>query len=329
MVNPLPADVTELVNVVAIDDGPPQNCAATPTDPACVVTPTINLNFVKSVESVTAIGPGTFWVAYRIDLANTGGSPITYTLTDTPDFTAMGVTFIGNGIAATTNGVLNPGLPGGAFTVVNGTAVQISANAVTLAVGASHSYTVRIPIAVSAGSLGNAVCTGAPGNGLYNSAAVTGSFVRDSNACAPVSGDQPLIRLVKSVRLGVDNNGDNYGNVGDVLHYTFVISNPGTMALSAIDLIDPRVTDLQCDATTAYGEPLRVLRGDELFLGVFEELLGGSLAPGDSIMCSATYTITAQDVMNRRVVNSATTHGASPDGQVVSSTSTAIYSNIR
>ncbi|MCW5566670.1 MAG: DUF11 domain-containing protein [Dokdonella sp.] len=329
VVNPLPAGVTEIANAVAIDDGTPPNCAVTPNDPACVVTPTINLNFVKSVESVTAIGPGTFWVAYRIDLANTGGSPVSYTLTDTPDFTPMGVTVTGNGIAATTNGVLNPALPGGAFTVVNGTAVQISANAVTLAVGASHSYTVRIPIAVSAGSLGNAVCTGAPGNGLYNSAAVTGSFVRDSNACAPVSGDQPLIRLVKSVRLGVDNNGDNYGNVGDVLHYTFVISNPGTMALSAIDLIDPRVTDLQCDATTAYGEPLRVLRGDELFLGVFEELLGGSLAPGDSIMCSATYTITAQDVMNRRVVNSATTHGASPDGQVVSSTSTAIYSNIR
>ena len=329
VVDPLPAGVTQIANAVTIDDGTPPNCAVNPTHPACVITPTINLNLVKSVESVTATGPGTYWVAYRIDLANTGGSPVTYTLTDTPDFTPMGVTVTGNGLAATTSGTLNPALPGGAFAVANGTAVQISAAGVTLAAGATHSYTVRIPIAVSAGSLGNAVCTGAPGNGLYNRASVTGSFARDSSTCAPVSGEQPLIRLVKSVRLGVDANGDHYGNVGDVLHYTFAISNPGTVTLSAIDLIDPRVTDLQCDATTAYGEPMRVLRGDELFIGVFEELLGGSLVPGDSITCSATYTITAQDVLNRRVVNSATTHGAGTDGQVVMSTSTAIYTNIR
>ena len=329
VVDPLPAGVRQIANAVAIDDGVPPDCSANPTHPQCVVTPTINLNLVKSVESVTATGPGTYWVAYRIDLANTGGSPITYTLTDTPDFTPNGVTVTGNGIAATSSGVLNPALPGGAFGVVNGSPVQLSANGVTLAVGASHSYTVRIPIAVTAGSLANAVCTGAPGHGLYNRASVVGSFAGESNACAPVSGEQPLIRLVKTVRLGVDANGDHYGNVGDVLHYTFRISNPGTLPLSAIDLIDPRVTDLQCDATTAYGEPLRILRGDELFLGPFEQTLGGSLVPGDSITCGATYTITAQDVLNRRVVNTATTHGAAPDGQVVTSTSTAIYTNIR
>jgi len=34
-------------------------------------------------------------------------------------------------------------------------------------------------------------------------------------------------------------------------------------------------------------------------------------------------------VLNRRVVNTATTHGAASDGQVVTSTSTAIYTNIR
>ena len=329
VVDPLPIGVQQIANAVAINDGTPPDCLANPTHVQCVVTPTINLGFVKSVESVTATGPGTYWIAYRIDLANTGGSPVSYTLIDTPDFTSMGVTITGNGIAATTSGTLNPALPGGAFTVANGTGVQISANSVTLAVGAMHSYTVRIPIAVSPGSLANATCTGAPGNGLYNRASVTGSFARDSSACAPVSGEQALIRLVKSVRLGVDANGDHYGNVGDALHYTFTISNPGTVSLSAIDLIDPRVTNLQCDATTAYGESMRVLRGDELFIGVFEDLLGGSLVPGDSIMCSATYAITAQDVLNRRVVNTATTHGAGSDGQVVSSTSTAIYTNIR
>ncbi|HUD40667.1 MAG TPA: hypothetical protein VMR06_01580 [Dokdonella sp.] len=327
--DPLPAGVQQIANAVAIDDGVPPDCAANPTHPQCVVTPTINLNLVKSVESITATGPGTYWVAYRIDLANTGGSPVTYTLTDTPDFTPNGVTVTGSGIAATSSGVLNPALPGGAFAVVNGSPVQLSANGVTLAVGASHSYTVRIPIAVAAGSLADAACTGAPGHGLYNRASVAGSFSSESSACAPVSGEQPLIRLVKTVRLGIDANGDHYGNVGDVLHYTFRISNPGTLPLSAIDLIDPRVTDLQCDATTAYGELLRILRGDELFLGPFEHTLGGSLVPGDSITCGATYTITAQDVLNRRVVNTATTHGAATDGQVVTSTSTAIYTNIR
>jgi uncharacterized repeat protein (TIGR01451 family) len=329
VVDPLPTGVQQIANAVAIDDGTPPDCVATPSHPQCVVTPTINLSLVKSVESVTATGPGTYWVAYRIDIANTGGSPASYTLTDTPDFTPGGVTVTGNAIAATTSGTLNPALPGGAFTVANGTAVQISASALSLPIGATHSYTVRIPIAVSTSTLVNGACTGAPGNGLYNRASVQGSFARDSSACAPVSGEQALIRLVKTVRLGVDVNGDRYGNIGDVLNYTFVISNPGSVTLSTIDLIDPRVTDLQCDTTTAYGEPLRVLRGDELFFGPFEDARGGQLEPGDSILCGATYTITAQDVLNRRVVNTATTHGAGSGGQVVTSTSTAIYTNIR
>ena len=225
VVDPIPAGVLRIANAVALDDGTPPDCTTTPTHPQCAVTPTINLGLVKSVEAVTATGPGTYWVAYRIDLANTGGSPVTYTLTDTPDFTPNGILFAGNGQAATVTGSLNPALVGGQFAAANGVPVQISATGVVLAVGASHSYTVRIPIAVMPASLGNAACTGAPGNGLYNGATVEGSFAMASSACAPVSGEQALIRLVKSVRLGVDVNGDHYGNLGDVLHYVFAISN--------------------------------------------------------------------------------------------------------
>jgi hypothetical protein len=178
-------------------------------------------------------------------------------------------------------------------------------------------------------NLGNATCNGSAGNGFYNLAQISGSFVSESAACAPVSSDLVLLGLVKTVRLGVDANNDRYGNVGDILHYTFTITNRGNVDISAIQLVDPRVTDLQCDALTAQGERLRIVRGDELFVSMFEEIHGGQLAPGDSINCYATYTLTAVDVANRRVVNTATASGAGPGGQVATSSSTAIYTNVR
>jgi uncharacterized repeat protein (TIGR01451 family) len=145
-----------------------------------------------------------------------------------------------------------------------------------------------------------------------------------------VNGDTALIHLVKRVTLGQDANNNHYGDVGDVLNYTFTISNPGTVPLTTVQLFDPRVTDLQCNPITLFGTPIRVLHGDELFSSTFESVvIPGTLPPGDSVDCSATYTLTAGDIARRQVVNSATTTASGPAGQAVTATATAIYTSFR
>ncbi|MEZ5462765.1 MAG: hypothetical protein R3F00_13365 [Dokdonella sp.] len=330
VVDPIPAGVTTIANAVALNDGTPPDCVALPSQPGCVVVPTGSLSLDKTVASVTATGPSSYVVSYLIEVSNTGGSAQTYTLTDTLGFPAQGVLFTGDANVTTTGGTLNPALVGGQFTPVNGTMVQLSDTSVSVAAGAIHSYTVSVPVGVQPANLTNGPCTGAAGNGFYNQAAVTGMFDLESAACAPVNGDVALIHLVKEVTLGQDANGNNYGDVGDVLNYTFTISNPGAVPLTTVQLLDPRVNNLQCDSLTQLGSPIRVLGVDELFGHTFDPVpVPGTLVPGDSVDCSATYTLTANDVMRRSVVNSATTTASAPAGQAVTATATAIYTSFR
>ena len=208
--------------------------------------------------------------------------------------------------------------------------MQLSASALPIAAGATHRYTVSLPIGVQPAALQDAVCTGVPGHGLYNAATVSGTFVLDSAACAAIDGNVALIHLSKTVTLAQDANGNHYGDVGDVLGYQLTISNPGTQTLVTVQLFDPRVQDLQCAPVTAAGQPFRVLRGDELFGSSFEgRVVGGSLQAGDSVACSASYVLTAADIAARRVVNSATATASGPAGQAVSSVATAIFTSFR
>ena len=102
------------------------------------------------------------------------------------------------------------------------------------------------------------------------------------------------------------------------------------MPLTTVQLFDPRVTDLQCNPMTQFGAPIRVLHGDELFSHSFESVvIPGTLSPGDSVDCHATYVLTANDIARRQVVNSATTTASGPAGQAVTSTATAIYTSFR
>jgi hypothetical protein len=245
---------------------------------------------------------------------------------DTLNYPAAGVSFNGNGRVTSSSGSVNPLLPGGQFTPVNGFPEQFSASSVALPVAASHSYSVVVPIAVAPGGVANATCTGAPGNGLFNSVAITGSQSLGADACAPIENDVVLIRLVKTVMLGVDNNGNNYGDVGDVLHYDFVISNPGVTPLTSVALVDPRVTDLACSPVTNAGRRLRILFADDVFSNPFEPEGTISLLPGDAIVCAATHTLTAADVAARRVDNTAIAAGTGPQNQRATSISTAIFS---
>ncbi len=325
--NPLAEGVQSVANAVAINGQTPPNCAVTPGDPACVVSPTLNLRFDKTVLSLDTVGPNAFNVRYQLVVRNVGATAANYTLVDTLGFSTAGISFNGNAQVTTVDGSINPGLSGGSFVPVNGVGVQLSAPSVAIAAGTTHTYVLRVPIAVSPASLGNATCTGAAGNGLFNAAAISGSMSLGSQACQPIGQlGVAAIRLEKTVQLAVDFNNNGWGDVGDVLNYAFTISNTGDQPLSVLHLYDPLVSDLACDPVSLGGQPLSVLFNDQVFFGTFEMLGSAPLPPGDSIQCWATHTLTADDVARRRVTNVATASGRGSVGEVVSSTSTAIYS---
>jgi len=176
----------------------------------------------------------------------------------------------------------------------------------------------------------NESCTGAPGNGLYNQAELTGPVARFDDACASIgdAGDV-AIRLIKTVELGVDFNGNDFGDVGDVLFYTFEITNIGNQPLTDVQLIDLMVDDLQCMTRASDGQRLTVLPHDAILYAGFERGGLGSLSPSASIQCTASHELTATDVARRRVENTATALGTGPNGEVVNSVSTAVYTGFQ
>ena len=64
-----------------------------------------------------------------------------------------------------------------------------------------------------------------------------------------------------------------YDAVGDVINYTIVATNDGNMTLAAVTVTDPNVSDLSCTPAN-----------------------GSSLAPGASMTCTATHTVTQADI---------------------------------
>jgi uncharacterized repeat protein (TIGR01451 family) len=302
--DPIPAGVLAIANAVVLNGKTPPDCASTPAAPGCVVTPTRNVRLTKAVQFVSATGPDAFEVSYLITLSNVGGSATTYTLTDTLGFPAIGVSFGGNARVSTDGGTVNPVLVGGLFAPINGAGVQLSGSAVALASAAIHQYNVVVPITLAAGGVANAICDGASGHGLFNSAAIGAPDPSIASACADFD-----LHLAKTVHLGVDGNANGFGDIGDQLHYEFVISNLGRTPLTSLRLLDPRVSDLACSPTTADGRRLRVLFADDIFFNPFEAESTIALMPGDSIVCAATYGLTAADVAMRRVDNTATATG--------------------
>ncbi len=102
---------------------------------------------------------------------------------------------------------------------------------------------------------------------------------QSASATADIVLGNATAKLTKSVTEGT------YDSIGEVLHYTLVVENTGDYQLTGIALSDGLTTDKSCPATT--------------------------LAAGDDMTCSATYTIKASDMdAGDMVVNSATLSSA-------------------
>lgn len=98
-----------------------------------------------------------------------------------------------------------------------------------------------------------------------------------------VGSEQPLpqLNLVKQVRQPLP--GDL--TAGDQVPYDFVVTNAGTTDITGLVVNDPKIGPVSCRPTT--------------------------LAPGETVTCTALYTVTAADVVNGSIDNTATASGSS------------------
>jgi uncharacterized repeat protein (TIGR01451 family) len=92
-------------------------------------------------------------------------------------------------------------------------------------------------------------------------------------------------------------------HAGSVITYTMTATNDGTVTVDNTVIEDPMpgLSPLACTPA-----------------------LGASLAPGDSMTCTATYTVTAADLGHGTIANTATVHADSIGGHPASNASTAI-----
>ena len=119
----------------------------------------------------------------------------------------------------------------------------------------------------------------------------------DSNQVTVLAVQNPLLETVKS------SSTADFDAVGDVIDYEIVVTNTGNVTVSGVVVSDPTA-----DAGSITCTPVTP----------------AVLAPGDSLTCSATHTVTQVDVDGGSVVNVATATGEDPNAGPVSDPSDAV-----
>uniref|UniRef100_UPI0026110DF0 DUF7507 domain-containing protein n=1 Tax=uncultured Dokdonia sp. TaxID=575653 RepID=UPI0026110DF0 len=122
----------------------------------------------------------------------------------------------------------------------------------------------------------------------------------ESDDDSPVEDDTTITILpqggsISLIKMGVfnDEDGDGFAQVGETITYTFTVENTGNVTVTNIEVDDPLLGGVVCTIPT--------------------------LAPGeiDTTSCTATYTITEQDLIDGEVVNQAIATGEDPNGDEV------------
>jgi large repetitive protein len=170
-----------------------------------------------------------------------------------------------------------------------------------VAVAANENHIVRCvvgPVAISSGS-------------HTNTAHATGTFLGapfdspNSSATYATTG----LTLAKSV------TETSYTLAGDVLHYSYLVTNSGAAPLAGPVTVADNKTTVTCPSVSTVGD------------------LDAFLDPGESITCTATYTITGADVAALSVTNTATATAqgvnSNTDSRTVALSSTADVSLVK
>ncbi len=113
----------------------------------------------------------------------------------------------------------------------------------------------------------------------------------------PPPPPDPEIRLVKNGAL--DDGGDGVADPGDVIDYTFEVTNTGNVTLTDITVSDPMIATVDCAGVTT---PPQI----------------ASLAPAAMVTCTGSYTITQADVDAGQKDNTATASGQDPGANPIS-----------
>ncbi|UPL15698.1 DUF7507 domain-containing protein [Microbacterium galbinum] len=221
--------------------------------------------------------------AFSPAIAPTGGtSTLTFTITNTSELAAK------NGWSFTDS------LPAG-LTIANPTAATTtcSSGVVTATAGGSS---VAVTGNLTAGQVS---CTAS----VQVTSPVPGTFTNGPGNVTQVGlnppGDTtvvfqaPALTIVKDAGTPTDVNGNGITDAGDTIPFSFLVTNTGDVALTGVVVNDPKVGSVDCPATT--------------------------LAVGADMTCTATYTITSEDVTAGAVLNTATATGTPPVGPPVTS----------
>ncbi|MFK0239108.1 DUF7507 domain-containing protein [Streptomyces vinaceus] len=110
----------------------------------------------------------------------------------------------------------------------------------------------------------------------------------------PARGIEPKLQISKNVEETA------FSAAGQLLHYTFTVTNVGTVSVSKISVTDvgPGNPKVSCPVA--------------------------KLAPGESTTCTAKYTTTSADVRAKKITDKATVTGSGPSGQLASATSNTV-----
>jgi len=129
---------------------------------------------------------------------------------------------------------------------------------------------------------------------LTNTATAHEDGVDSNTATATATADQdPSLALVKSI-----TSGDPYALEGDLIEYEYLVTNDGNITLYGAVTVDDDLTTVTCPSVT-------------------------SLDPGDSVTCTATYSVSLGDISNGSVENTAVAHEDGIDSNTSSATATA------
>ncbi|SNS43839.1 conserved repeat domain-containing protein, partial [Dokdonia pacifica] len=162
---------------------------------------------------------------------------------------------------------------------------------------------------INAGEVSNeALATGEdPSGDPVTDASDSGNPADDTGADNdPTTTDLPVmseIVLAKAVSALTDTNGDGLLGEGDMVTYTFTVTNTGNTTVDNLTITD---TTIGLDAAVVAPSSL-----DPMGVGVV----------------TATYTLTQDDVNAGNVENSATVNGTDPDGNPVSDVSDSTNAN--
>lgn len=189
----------------------------------------------------------------------------------------------------------NTGLTG--ITVTDDLGTTISCPQSALAVGASMVCTGTYTI-TAADTVSPVISNNADLDADQAGASSSDSVIRTATSAGE-------IRALKSPILSADNDNNGVAGVGDVVTYTFALKNSGSLPLNPVNMTedDPTRIDgsISCNATTLSG-------------AAFSGLGTGALAVGDSVVCTATYTIADIDVTSGRANNLVSIVGQTPFG---------------